>query len=67
MIDRQSIKKHEFDRDEVLANCEADERKDMLTLIVTTTVMAVLYGLAWHNQPAKQPALTRRAKSGSQS
>jgi len=34
----------------------------MFTLIVTTTVMAVLYGLAWHNQPAKEPVHTRRTK-----
>jgi len=25
----------------------------MLTLILATTVLAVLYGLAWHNEPAK--------------
>ncbi len=25
----------------------------MFTLILTTTVLAVLYGLAWHNEPAK--------------
>ena len=26
----------------------------MFTLLVTTTVLTVLYGLAWHNQPAKE-------------
>jgi hypothetical protein len=25
----------------------------MFTLSVTTNVLAVLYGLAWHNRPAK--------------
>jgi hypothetical protein len=33
----------------------------MFTLIVTTTVLAVLYGLAWHNQPAKDGENVRRA------
>jgi len=26
----------------------------MLALIITTIVLAVLYGLAWHDQPAKE-------------
>lgn len=26
----------------------------MFTLIVTTAVLAMLYGLAWHNAPAKE-------------
>lgn len=26
----------------------------MFTLIVTTAVLAALYGLAWHNAPAKE-------------
>ena len=26
----------------------------MFTMLITTTVLAVLYGLAWHNQPARQ-------------
>jgi hypothetical protein len=26
----------------------------MFALIVITTVLAVLYGLGWHNQPAKE-------------
>jgi len=26
----------------------------MLTLIVTIAVLATLYGLAWHNAPAKE-------------
>lgn len=27
----------------------------MFTIVITVAVMAVLYGLAWHNQPAKTP------------
>jgi len=26
----------------------------MFGLVITTTVLAVLYGLGWHNQPAKE-------------
>jgi hypothetical protein len=26
----------------------------MFTLVITTVVLAVLYGLAWHDQPAGQ-------------
>ena len=33
----------------------------MFTLFITTTVLAVLYGLAWHNQPAKGREDTRHA------
>ena len=25
----------------------------MITMIVTTTILAVLYGLAWHNEPSR--------------
>jgi hypothetical protein len=25
----------------------------MLTLLITTLIVTMLYGLAWHNQPAK--------------
>jgi hypothetical protein len=32
----------------------------MLTIIVTT-VLAVLYGLAWHNQPAKKRESNHRS------
>jgi len=32
----------------------------MFTLIITTAVLAVLYGLAWHNQPAKERENARR-------
>jgi hypothetical protein len=34
----------------------------MLTLIVATTVLAVLYGLFWHNQPAKEGKRARGAR-----
>ena len=33
----------------------------MFTLIVITTVLAVLYGLAWHNQPAHEAERVRPA------
>jgi hypothetical protein len=33
----------------------------MFTLLVTTTALAVLYGLAWHDQPAREPARIRRS------
>lgn len=35
----------------------------MLTNIAIIVVLAVLYGLAWHNRPAKEPVKeTRRDK-----
>jgi hypothetical protein len=33
----------------------------MLTLLVTTTVLAVLYGLAWHDEPASEAGRVRRS------
>jgi hypothetical protein len=33
----------------------------MFTLAITVAVLSVLYGLAWHNEPARQPDLVRRA------
>jgi hypothetical protein len=40
--------------------------KLMLTILIATSVMALLYGMAWHNQPARQPAFVRpvRKKGG---
>ena len=35
----------------------------MLTMLVTTFVLALLYGMAWHNQPARQPPLVPPAKA----
>lgn len=32
----------------------------MFTLILTTTAMAVLFGLAWHNEPANARETERR-------
>jgi hypothetical protein len=32
----------------------------MFALILTTAVMAVLFGLAWHNEPAKARENERR-------
>ena len=32
-----------------------------MLMILVTTVLAVLYGLAWHNQPAKEPESERRS------
>jgi hypothetical protein len=32
----------------------------MFTLAITVVVLSVLYGLAWHNEPARQPVLVRR-------
>jgi hypothetical protein len=32
-----------------------------MLMILITTVLAVLYGLAWHNEPAKQRELKRRS------
>jgi hypothetical protein len=31
----------------------------MLTLIIGAVVLAVLYGLAWHNQPSKERETAR--------
>ena len=28
----------------------------MFTLLITVVVLSVLYGLAWHNEPARKPA-----------
>ena len=38
----------------------------MLAEIALVAAVAALYGLAWHNQPAKQPAVKelRRSKKG---
>ncbi len=27
----------------------------MFPMLITITVLATLYGLAWHNQPAREP------------
>ena len=35
----------------------------MFALILTTTAMAVLFGLAWHNEPAKERQGERRNNS----
>jgi len=32
----------------------------MFTLTITDAVLSVLYGLAWHDEPAGQPVLVRR-------
>ena len=37
----------------------------MISMIVIT-ILAVLYGLAWHNQPARQPAVIERAQGREQ-
>ena len=42
-----------------LGNLEAPEAF-MFTLILTTVVLAVLYSLAWHDQPAKERDNSRR-------
>ncbi len=34
----------------------------MLTILFATSVLALLYGMAWHNQPARQPELVRPVK-----
>jgi hypothetical protein len=31
-----------------------------MLMILVTTVLAVLYGLAWHNEPAKKPRTEKR-------
>ena len=33
-----------------------------MLMIVVTTLLTVLYGLAWHNEPAKQSHSERRSK-----
>jgi hypothetical protein len=33
----------------------------MLTLLVSTTVLAVLFGLAWHNEPASEAVRVRHS------
>jgi len=32
----------------------------MFALITTVALLSVLYGLAWHNEPARQPVIVRR-------
>jgi hypothetical protein len=32
----------------------------MFTMIIVISVLAVLYGLAWHNQPAGKPGSKQR-------
>jgi hypothetical protein len=32
----------------------------MFTLLVTVVVLSVLYGLAWHNEPARKRVLVGR-------
>jgi hypothetical protein len=36
----------------------------MLTQIALIVVLAVLYGLAWHNRPAKEPVKEARREKG---
>lgn len=38
----------------------------MLTIVVTT-LLAVLYGLAWHNQPARERSMERRSQTAAKS
>ena len=38
----------------------------MFTLTITVAVLSVLYGLAWHNAPARQPVMIRRAEGKEQ-
>lgn len=38
----------------------------MLTIVVTT-LLAVLYGLAWHNQPARDRGLERHSQTAAKS
>ncbi len=33
----------------------------MFILTIATVVLSVLYGLAWHNVPAREPVQQRRA------
>jgi hypothetical protein len=33
----------------------------MFILTITVAVLSVLYALAWHNEPGRQPVLVRRA------
>jgi len=32
----------------------------MFILTIATAVLSVLYGLAWHNEPAREPVQVRR-------
>ena len=32
----------------------------MFTLLITVVVLSVLYGLAWHNEPARKATLAGR-------
>jgi hypothetical protein len=34
---------------------------NMFTLAITVVVLSVLYGLAWHNEPARKPVLVGRS------
>jgi hypothetical protein len=36
---------------------------DMFLLIVVITVLAILYGLAWHDQPAKRRGHNQQAEN----
>ena len=33
----------------------------MFTLAIVVVVLSMLYGLAWHNEPARQPVPAQRA------
>lgn len=33
-----------------------------MLMLITTSVLAVLYGLAWHNQPAKERQSDQRPR-----
>jgi anti-sigma-K factor RskA len=33
----------------------------MFTLTIAVAVLSVLYGLAWHSEPARQPVVVRLA------
>jgi hypothetical protein len=33
----------------------------MFLKIIALVVLAALYGLAWHNQPAREPVVVRRS------
>ena len=32
----------------------------MFTLLISVVVLSVLYGLSWHNEPARKPMLAGR-------
>lgn len=36
----------------------------MFTMMIVITVLTALYGLAWHDQPAHEPVVDRRAGKG---